>query len=151
SLPVEQLDHWIDQRILNAGASEGRADRTEEDRRWIGARDDYAANHDTVIQTHEPACADVHEPFTRLLQVVYFREAKATHVVPARHDRGVAAGVERGQNGRFTIAAGPEPGLADFLLLDFFPIVVAEKEVSAGVVQLEGRMDGHAGEPESGQ
>ena len=35
--------------------------------------------------------------------------------------------------------------------LRFFPIVVAEQEVSAGVVQLEGRIGQRAGHAETGQ
>src|SRR4029077_7621647 len=107
---------------------------------WIRPRDNYTSNHDAIIEVHEAARADVHEPSTWLLHVVYFRDANATSVVTARQDRGVTGGVERGQNGRFAIVAGRERGLADFLLLRFFPIIVAEQEFSAGVVQLEGRI-----------
>ena len=123
----------------------------KKDRRWIDPRDNYTPNHDAVIESYEAARADVHEPSARLLHVVYFREANVARVVPARRDRVLTACFERRQNGRFTIVAGRERGLADFLLLRFFPMVVAQQEVSARVVQLEGWIGERAGHAETGQ
>src|SRR4029079_8039360 len=64
SLRVEQVERWIEQRILNASAGEGRADRAKKERRWIRPRHNYTSDHGAIIEAHEAARADIHEPST---------------------------------------------------------------------------------------
>ena len=62
---VEEVERWIEQRILNSRADQGRTDRTKENRGRIDTRDDYAPNHDAVVRPDETARANVREPRTR--------------------------------------------------------------------------------------
>ncbi len=110
--------------------------------------DDDAADHDVVARLDQTAGADVGEGgIEGRAEVVGLDQGDASAATEPAHDRGVGAGIEGGEDGRFEVVVRRETARDDFRFLGVAPVVVRHHRSAVGVVQLErgiGQRVGHA-------